>query len=238
MNLLPFQRDHLVCGCFQSEPQRLHYWCATLYLPHKTTYLCLLFCVCVCVCAGLGADFVFEKSISFLEIGLPSQAVTLLFYFFMAKFSAKACVQQCSHGVFISAKILGYTFIFYFHSNTLSIFPIILCVSVWENFGAPAMMDTKICIQLFFFFFWLCSSSWEAAVVVQSFSQVPSQQQGSGFEPFMLVFSSLYVSEWCVFCHGHLRHVQGVFLPLGSIAWFIFLQYWQKQRDLGRCCAF
>lgn len=66
------------------------------------------------VCAVLGADLVLEKSISFLEIGSPLQAVTLLFYFFMAKFSAKSCVQQCSHGVFISAKIVGYTFIFLF----------------------------------------------------------------------------------------------------------------------------
>lgn len=165
--------------------------------PQNYISMLIILCLCVCVCAGLGADFVLEKSISFLEIGLPSQAVTLLFYFFMAKFSAKACVQQCSHGVFISAKILGYTFIFYFHSNTLSIFPIILCVSVWENFGAPAMMDTKICIQLFFFFFWLCSSSWEAAAVVQSFSQVPSQQQGSGFESHAFYVGVLIsVREW------------------------------------------
>lgn len=84
----------------------------------------------------------------FLEIGSPSQAVTPPFYFFMAKFAAKGCVQQGSHGPFISAKILGYTFIFCFHHDTLSssLSPP-FCV---ENSGAPAIMDPRICVQPFF----------------------------------------------------------------------------------------
>lgn len=63
------------------------------------------------------------------------------------------------------------------------------CVSVWKTFELHKWWMQEFVFSLFF---WLCLSSWEAAAVVQWFSLVPSQQEGSGFEShaFYVVFSS------------------------------------------------